>query len=140
LFLGAKSQLFCNEIDFVQVGEMGLMGNDLLMELLKEYRNAQTNRVEGFANLGELQSFVKRNQIKFEFEAMPKKPKKTKVEREGSGKKKKKKKGEKEREKKKRKTIEKFLERAVELGYGESTVAQLLEDVRGIGSEGLEEK
>jgi hypothetical protein len=137
LFLGAKSQFFCTEIDFVQVGEMGLMGNDLLMELLKEYRNAQTNRVEGFANLGELQSFVKRNQIKFEFDAPPMKAKKTKVEREGSGKKKKKK-GGKEREKKKRKTIEKFLERAVEKGYGESTVAQLLEDVRGIGSEGLE--
>jgi hypothetical protein len=69
---------------------------------------------------------------------MPKKAKKSKVEREEKNYKKKKKKEGKEREKKKRKTIEKFLERAVELGYGESTVAQLLEDVRGIGSEGLE--
>jgi hypothetical protein len=133
--------VFCNEINYIQVGEVGLMGNELLMELLKAYRNPQTNRVEGFANLGELRSFVKRNRIKFEFEAAPKKAKKSKIDvevEEANGERIEKKKGGKEREKKKRKTIEKFLKRAVELGYGESTVAQLLEDVRGIGSEGLE--
>jgi hypothetical protein len=74
--------VFCNEINFIQVGEVGLMGNELLMELLKAYRTPQTNRVEGFANLGELQSFVKRNRIRFEFDATQKTAKKGKIEAE----------------------------------------------------------
>jgi hypothetical protein len=142
LFLGKKSRVFCNTIDFIQVGQVGLMGNDLMMELLKAYRNPQTNRVEGFANLGELQSFVKRNHIRFEFEATQKNAKKAKVdvairpdvevdvEVEVEEKKKTE---ESRRDKKKRKTeeaIEAFLERVVRHGYGDWTAEQLLQDVR----------
>jgi hypothetical protein len=153
--LGANSQVFCNEIDFIQVGEVGLMGNELMMEVLKEYRNPETNRVEGFANLGELQSFVKENRIRFEFEATQKKSKKSKidleigpeveeeeevemeVEMEEEKKEKKRKKTDEKKKTKKKKTkkrkmeekeiVEEYLERAVQQGYA---VERLLRDIR----------